>query len=367
MEKKKCSRKGCPCGGSTETTRYRKDANIWYCEIATQEARRLRKEARLKRLAKPLSPFCNVVLDDGTICGQPTAERYREVDRCLCHVNEAKETRIEQFSKWYEVNKEAKKQYSKDYHEANRDSILLRQKAYTLSHKEERKLTNDLSMAVMWFRNFLTMKRLDRNFNYYTFCDEQSRDFVIRDFFKVGLYIKNEHALIMPKSLRNRKKIDLSIVELGLYIETKSTEATYKAKETQEQVDEYRDLLNFEITNGYTKNHKATFISFSPTGDNAEMSLREFYLFMKDRIISEYKRLGRDRFKKKFPTVKYMALIKLCDKRAKQLLGVEKYSPKSSKYNNDDLKQGLIEKLLSGEIVNTKINMNLLREKYGPQ
>ncbi|MBX2986801.1 MAG: hypothetical protein KF802_02790 [Bdellovibrionaceae bacterium] len=364
MPQHKCSRKGCPCGGSTETTRYRSDANIWYCPIARETALQQKKDARKIRLAKPISPVCNVILDDGTKCGEPTAGRYREVDRCLCHIEEAKETRTEQHSHWYEENREEKLQYSKEYHQENRDSILLRQNEYRKNNKEDFKLATDLLWAVKWFRNFMVMKTLDRNFNFDTFCDQQSRQFVMMDFEKVGLFIRNEHSLIKPDSLRERKSIDCSIVSLGLYIETKSTEATYREKEVQQQVSEYKDLLEFEMANGYTRKHKATFISWSPTGDNSDMSLREFYLFIKDKVKYEYKRLGRERFKRRFPSVRYMALLSLCDKRAKQLNKVERYSPKSPKYNSVDVKQGLIERLLSGDLVIRKINMNKLREKY---
>lgn len=365
MEKHVCSKKNCPCGGSIETKRYRKDANIWYCDIAYAEALKQRRGAWKKRREKPMSPTCRVLQPNGDFCGKPTFKLFGTTACCLEDYNHRVEEKSNGFQDWYEENKEAKKQYSKDYHSENRESILARQQNYRATHKDEMKLNNELLVAVMWYRNFQVMKSLNRNFNFYTFCDQQSRDFVINDFFKVGLFIKNEHSLILPKSLRNRKSIDCSIVDLGLYIETKSTEATYKEKETQKQVDEYKALLEFEIANGYTKEHKATFISWSPTGDNAEMSLREFYLFIKDKVKFEYKRLGKDRFKKKFPTVKYMALLKLCDKRVKQLMRVEKYSPKSPKYNRDELKQGLIEKLLTGEIVFNKMNMNLLREKYG--
>lgn len=359
MEKQKCSRKGCILEGTNEVTRGPGRKPSCYCDQHYQEHLKNIRDRRQARIQKGLNPTCSCKNEDGTTCGQPAVAMVETISCCQKHLEEKKE-----YHRNYESRPEVKARRS-NWRKNNPDKRKEHNRKHFLTHKEDITLNREIYKGIQWFRNFMVMKYLDRNFNFYTFCDQQSRQFVINDFEKVGLIIRNEHSLINPDSLRTRKCIDLSVKSLGLYVETKSTEATFKKEETEQQVALYQSLLDFEMANGYTKTHKATFLSWSPTGDNADMSLREFYLFIKDKIKYEYKRLGRDRFKARFPLVKYRALIRLCDKRANQLARVEKYSPKSSKYNQEDLKQGLIEKLLAGELVLKKVDMNLLREKYG--
>lgn len=349
-----CARKGCGCEATREVKRGKR-GSTWLCDTdytAHVAHKRTWRQNKIKHQKTKAPSLTCEAKAKGKVCGEPNTQKITTIEGYVkylcsgCHQAEV-DRKLE------------KSQYLSQY--------------YTLN-KPELNLNRNLNEIVWWFQDFSVMKTVAPNFDFYTFCDQESRRFLVKDLTSVGLIVENEHSFISTKSLRQRTNIDLRI-PLGnkvLYVETKSTKATFSKEETLEQVNEYQNLWAREIQGKYRSNENALFISWSPSGDNSDMTLRKFYEFLLKEITRIYNRLRRldpqnyqAKFKTLFPFLRYMDFVRLCKTRFNQLSKAQNYCPESPYYDFDSLKEEVADKLLTGQIVSPRIDLALLDKSYG--
>lgn len=375
---KKCGRRGCNHEATNKgIPRGTQRPPTFYCEEHLKEFNERKNQKIMERRKRVgLKPICQVREEGKNICGQPAVKLSPKdkVSCCQLHYDQKIEKDLKARRDRYKLNKTKKLQQQKAWIIKNKDKRKQYDQKYYSNNKEKVVLRNNLYRAVKWYYNFLIMKSVDPTFRFETFCDQESRRVFVRDMLSVGLFVENEHSLISDEGLRIRKNIDLRI-DLGskvLYIETKSTSATFTEEETKSQVELYKKLLEEEINNGFRKEAPAKFLSWSPSGDNSDLALIDMYSVVKKEISTIYKTFKalypkrvNAKMKSLFPFLDYQGLLKICDLRIRQLKKVDKYRPESSGFDFESIKYEVVNGLISGKINYPSIDLSLLRKEYG--
>ncbi len=348
-----CVSKGCDCKATHTVNRGKKIKKGLYCYKHYQDIQNYQYECRRRRKEKPVT-VCGTLVN-GKRCGEKAVKRLASGAVCVC-----------------EKHLEAYRKYNREFHQKNKEKYNESHRLYRKNNPEKTKFRAALWKAGKWLQNVSIIKQIDPNINYQTFCDQDGRLCILRDLMKVGIIFINEYPFVdMNKSIREKTSIDLHLMNTGLYLEHKSSVATYLKKQTNEQVQGYEELLKEEIRMGLLKDHSFIFKSFSPSGENTDLNYADFYQFLKDYVLGvrakfkkRYPKNWKSKFLEVFPLLKFKAFLDLCDLRTMELKKLDRYCPGSNSYDWNSIKLETVKALISGEITAKDVDLNKLKEDF---